>query len=295
MSQTLEVYTALWALQAEVADGRASYQDLVTRTAQAGYAGLALDFGATPAQDIARIHPMMARAGLTPVLVDFPKTIESLRPTLQLARDIGAPFVIVIGQVMPQRVDDMAEVIRAWCEMSDTEGVQIQFETHRNCITNDLLTTLCLLEDVPQMRLCADLSHYVVGREMSHPIPPETFEQISRILVRSDSFQGRVAGRQQIQLPLHFAQSQKWVTLFRDWWREGFALWRARNPDGVCRFVCELGPPDYALTDQQGAEFSDRWEEALILKSWAETAWAETAPTPPDPNRQGDQSVLRDR
>ncbi|MEM6465990.1 MAG: sugar phosphate isomerase/epimerase, partial [Pseudomonadota bacterium] len=157
--------------------------------------------------------------------------------------------------------------------MSDEEGVPIQIETHRNCITNDLLTTLCLLEDVPQMRLCADLSHYVVGREMSFPIPQASLDQISEVLARSDSFQGRVAGRQQIQLPLHFTQSQKWVELFKSWWLEGFQSWQARNPSGQCHFVCELGPPDYALTDAQGREFSDRWDEALTLRTWAQEIW----------------------
>ncbi|WP_253949239.1 sugar phosphate isomerase/epimerase [Mangrovicoccus sp. HB161399] len=276
MTRRLDVYTALWAMQPHDQSGvKLPYEQVVEKVAGAGYAGMALDFGATSAEDIRRIQPMMARAGLTPFLVDFPKTVEGLRPTLRMAKDFGAPFVVVIGQVMPLSVEGMIPVIRAWIEMSEQEGMPVLFETHRNCITNDLYATLLLLDAVPEMRLCADLSHYVTGREMSFPIPRREMGHISRILARSDSFQGRVAGRGQIQLPLGWPSSRKWEDLFRGWWREGLAGWRARNADGTCIFLCELGPPDYALTGPDGREMSDRWEEALVLKGWAEEIWAE--------------------
>ena len=52
--------------------------------------------------------------------------------------------------------------------------------------------------------------------------------------------------------------------------------WRARNPENATLvFLCELGPPPYAITGADGKELSDRWEEALTIKSWVETIWAE--------------------
>lgn len=275
MGQTLDVYTSLWAMQPHDQSGiKLPYEEVVSMVAEAGYRGMALDFGATPAEDVKRILPMMAQAGLRPFLVDFPKTIEGLRPTLRLAKEHDAPFVVVIGQVMPLTVEGMIPVIRAWIAMSEEEGMPVLFETHRNCITNDLYTTLCLLDAVPEMRLCADLSHYVVGREMTLPIPERELGHISRILARSDSFQGRIAGRQQVQLQLDFPQNQKWVELFKGWWEEGFAGWRKRNAeDASCVFLCELGPPDYAITGSDGKEMSNRWEEALTIKSWVEDMW----------------------
>ena len=159
--------------------------------------------------------------------------------------------------------------------MADRIGVPVQFETHRNCITNDLYTTLQLLDRIPEMRICADLSHYVVDREFWYPVSDHDMGLMSRILHRSDSFQGRVASRQQIQLQLDFAQHQKWVELFKRWWREGLADWRARNPEGDCIFVCELGPPEYAMTDAQGREMSDRWAEAQLIMGWVREMWDE--------------------
>ena len=101
---------------------------------------------------------------------------------------------------------------------------------------------------------------------------------VSRILARSDSFQGRVASRQQIQLQLDFPQHRKWVELFQGWWREGLAGWRARHDDGNCVFLCELGPPEYAMTGPDGREMSSRWDEALTIRRWALDAWAAAAP-----------------
>lgn len=276
MSRGLDVYTALWSMQPHDQSGvKLPYEEVVEKVADAGYRGMALDFGANTRDEIERILPMMARAGLRPFLVDFPKTIEGLRPTLRLAKAHGAPFVVVIGQVMPVTVAGMIPVIRAWIAMSEEEGMPVLFETHRNCITNDLYATLQLLDAVPEMRMCADLSHYVVGREMTLPIPQRELDHISRILARSESFQGRVAGRQQVQLQLDFPQNAKWVDLFRGWWREGLASWRARNAEGDCIFLCELGPPDYAITGPDGREMSDRWQEALQIKAWVEEIWAE--------------------
>ena len=38
-------------------------------------------------------------------------------------------------------------------------------------------------------------------------------------------------------------------------------------------FLCELGPPEYALTDKQGWELSDRFLEAQIIKRDVEALW----------------------
>jgi hypothetical protein len=273
----LRVYQSLWAteLRRPGAPER-PIAERFDRVRTAGFEGMAIDLGALDIVSARALVPEFGRTGLRGLLTAFPRSIEELRPALHLAKDIGSPFVIVVGQVMPLAVHDMAEAIKAWMAISDEEGVPIQFETHRNCVTNDLFSTLLLLDAIPDMRLSADLSHYVVDREMMQPISRDYQVYVDRILERSDSFQGRVANRCQVQLPLHFPQHRIWIDTFLDWWRRGFASWQrraARNDD--CIFLCELGPRDYAITDANGEELSDRWSEALILREWATSRWAD--------------------
>lgn len=276
MANRLLVYQALWAME-RLSTPEMPVAEKFDRVGEAGYDGMAIDLGALTMAQAEATVPHFARTGLAGGLTAFPASVEALRPALRLAQRIAAPFVVVIGQEMPVRVCDMVPVIEGWLRVAEQEGMPIQFETHRNCITNDLYATVQLLDAVPQMRLAADLSHYVVDREMPCPPPAQMQDLISKVLDRSESFQGRVAARGQIQVALDFPQNAKWVALFREWWRQGIAGWRARHrgEDSALVFLCELGPPDYAITDAQGRELSDRWQEASVLAKWAREIWAD--------------------
>ncbi len=274
MVDRLLIYQALWAMD-RLSVPEASTAEKFDRVRAAGFDGMAIDLGALSMEQAEATVPHFARTGLAGGLTAFPSTIEALRPALRLAHRIGAPFVVVIGQEMPVRIVEMVPVIQGWLRIAEQEGMPIQFETHRNCITNDLFTTVQLLDAIPEMRLAADLSHYVVDREMPCPPPPALQRLITQVLERSDSFQGRVAARGQIQVALGFPQNAKWVALFRDWWRQGFDAWLSRRHDSGrdLVFLCELGPPDYAITDAEGRELSDRWTEAALLAQWAREIW----------------------
>ena len=109
---------------------------------------------------------------------------------------------------------------------------------------------------------------------MGLPITDEFQAHISKIIKRSDCFQGRVANREQVQISITFPQHQEWFNVFKGWWEEGLRDWRARaSIDDTLVFLCELGPPDYAITGKDGMELSDRWEEALLIKRWVKDIW----------------------
>ena len=50
--------------------------------------------------------------------------------------------------------------------------------------------------------------------------------------------------------------------------------------DAELIFLCELGPPPYAITDRDRRELSDRWEEALVIRQWVEKIWHELGSEP---------------
>jgi len=272
--QTLEVYQSLWSMQPHAPDGvKVPIEQTFEMVADAGYDGMAIDLGASDIESMQKTRPFFQRHDLGCLIMAFPKTVEGLRPVLHMAKDFNAIGVNIIGQAPALILAEMIPIIRTWIDMAAEEGVPIQFETHRNCITNDLYTTLELIDAVPEMRLCADLSHYVVDREFWFPISDYDLALISRILKRSDSFQGRIATREQIQVSINFPQHQKWYDQFAQWWEEGLRDWRTRNPSGVCNFLCELGPPEYAITGPDGLEISNRWEEALQIRDRVRGIW----------------------
>jgi len=278
--QKLEIYQSLWAMELRQ-PGRPErpMEENFRMAAEAGYHGLCIDPAVHEIDDCRKLEPLYRDYGLKCMVNAFPAALEELAPLLELACKLDACLVNVIGRVMPLTVAEGVPVIRRWMRDGAAAGLPVLFETHRDCTLNDLHYTVQLLDAVPEMRLCADLSHYVIDREMRLPLGDGDRAHISRILAHSDCFQGRVAGREQVQVQIGFPQHQDWVRQFRAWWREGISGWRLRNGAGATLpFLCELGPPPYAMTDAAGRELSDRWAEALQIREWVEAAWAESAP-----------------
>ena len=244
--------------------------------AAAGYNGVSIDPSVAEIPDYADIGALCEQYGLGCMVNAFPYTLDDMQPILEFAKELNACVVNVIGGVMPVYAADAVPVIRRWQEDAERVGVPLVFETHRDSLLNDMFYTLQVLDAVPDLRLCADLSHFVVDREMRIPLGEADTAYIQRILQHSDSFQGRVANREQVQVQINFPQHQAWVATFKDWWKTGMRMWRERNDDdAILNFLCELGPPPYAITDAEQRELSDRWDEALQIRQWALEMWAE--------------------
>jgi len=97
---------------------------------------------------------------------------------------------------------------------------------------------------------------------------------VRELLAHTREFHGRVASREQVQIPFQFPQHRQWLDLFVGWWREGLELWLERAPsDQDFVFVSELLPPWYAITGADGRELSDRWDDALVLQRTVREVW----------------------
>ncbi len=275
--QDLVVYQSFWGMQTcNTNVATRPHEEVFGQAAQAKFAGLCLDPGVSQIEEYLALKPFYQQYQMGCLVNVFPNTVEEMRPLLEFSKEMGAPYANVIAPVFPLTVEDAIPIIRTWLEMADDIGMPIKFETHRDCITNDMFMTLQLLDAIPELRLTADLSHYCLNREMSAPITAQNQAWIQQLLERSDSFQGRISSHEQIQLPLHFPQTQKWIGIFKDWWKRGFRSWRTRAGDNeTLIFLCELGPPEYAFTDANNEELSDRFEEAIRIRSWVQAIWQE--------------------
>jgi hypothetical protein len=275
--QRLRIFQSLWAMELRRPDQpEHSAEENFRMIAEAGYDGVCIDPAAAEIAEFEKLAPLFRRYGLDCMVNAFPFTPEDMQALFGLAADLEASLVNIIGGVMPIRPEDSLPVIRRWMREAERAGIPVLFETHRDSLLNDLFYTLQVMDLVPEMRLCADLSHFVVDREMREPIGERDQAYIDRILERSDCFQGRVASREQVQIQIGFPQHQQWVQIFRRWWQQGMQCWRRRNgEDAELIFLCELGPPPYAITDAEQRELSDRWQEALTIRGWVEAIWQE--------------------
>ncbi len=277
--QKLEVFQSLWAMDRRIpGQPEPSVQEHFQRIAAAGYHGVCIDPSLEEVDAMLKLKPLFDQYGLNCMVNVFPHSLDEMRPLLEFGREMNAVQVNALGTLIPLQVDEGADMVRRWLDDADSVGIKLLFETHRDSLLNDLGYTILLLDAVPEMRLCADLSHFVVDREIRLPLSARDQDYFQRILHRSDCFQGRVASSEQVQVQIDFPQHQKWLEQFRSWWLEGMKSWRQRNPnDATLVFLCELGPPPYAITGADGLELSDRWQEALQIRQWVEQCWANLA------------------
>jgi len=275
--QQLKVYQSLWGMELRSPHvPERSQEECFRMVADAGFDGMCIDPSVAEIPDFASTKILYRDYGLGCMINAFPNTEEDMTPLLDFADRMDACMVNVISGVMPIKPEDAVPVVQRWMQEADDHAMPLLFETHRDGLLNDLYYTLRLMDLVPEMRLCADLSHFVVDREMRNPIGETDQAYISSILDRSDCLQGRIATREQIQIQIDFPQHQEWVEIFKGWWKEGMQGWRQRNDDNAeLVFLCELGPPPYAITDREQRELSDRWEESLRIRDWAQQIWSE--------------------
>ncbi|MGY8684031.1 sugar phosphate isomerase/epimerase [Bradyrhizobium sp. UFLA05-153] len=265
--QSLLILQSLWAMERRQPDGvERSIEHNIAMIREAGFDGISTSC-ADPAR-VALIARALAGSGLVVEGMCFPQTTDHLKAAIDLAHHLDALHLNVQPDIRPRRVVDCIPLLEGWIRVAQEAGMPIYFETHRNRMTTDLLFTLDLMDQVAGMRMLADLSHILLGREFWYPISDEDEALVRQVLDRTWAFHGRVASREQIQVEITFPQHKIWLDLFLGWWKYGFNSWRRRADAGArLTFTCELGPQPYAISDRQGNDTTDRWEEALLLKS----------------------------
>jgi hypothetical protein len=280
MAQQLKVLQSLWAMERRQPDGME--WDLPTKLAMirdAGFDGAGVRFiDPTYAREVTgflRAHNMIWQAQC------YPQKVEDLAPVLELVAELGADHVNLQPDVRPRTLAECVRYLEGWRRMAQQAGVALNIETHRDRMTTDLFFTLDLLDAFPDLRLTADISHYLVGREFAWPVDATNHAMMHRILDNAWALHGRVASREQVQVEIGFPQHQGWVELFMGWWEYAIRSWRRRaGPDATLTFLCELGPAPYAITGADGCDLADRWQDAQTMMRMLRGLWDRIAATP---------------
>lgn len=280
MPQQLKVLQSLWAMERRQPDGME--WELPTKLAMirdAGFDGAGVRFidpaYAREVTSFLRSHNMIWQAQC------YPQKVEDLAPVLELVAELGADHVNLQPDVRPRTLAECVRYLEGWRRMAQQAGVALNIETHRDRMTTDLFFTLDLLDAFPDLRLTADISHYLVGREFAWPVDATNHAMMHRILDNAWALHGRVASREQVQIEIGFPQHQGWVELFMGWWEYAIRSWRRRaGPDATLTFLCELGPAPYAITGADGRDLADRWQDAQTMMRMVRALWDRVAATP---------------
>jgi len=116
------------------------------RVREAGFDGMAIDLGALTMEQAEATVPHFSRTGLAGGLT-VPDLGRALRRAAAGTSDRGP----VRGRDRSGNADQARRHgarDRGMAAVAEQESMPIQFETHRNCITNDLFTTAQLLDAV---------------------------------------------------------------------------------------------------------------------------------------------------
>jgi hypothetical protein len=266
----LVVLQSMWAMERRHTGGfERSLEDNVRMIVEAGYNGVSAH--CTDRAAVARLSGLLTDTGLAIEGQAFPKTVEDMKPVLDIASEFGVRHIDVQPDVRPRRLEDCFPLIEGWLKLTEAYDVPVYYETHRDRMTTDLYFTLDLLDRYPDLPLIADLSHILVGREFAWPVSEENHALVHRILDNAMAFHGRVATREQVQIEVSFPHHRPWVDLFLGWWECGFRSFRRREgADRDICFTCELGPKPYAITGRDGNGTTDRWAEALMIREWVQ-------------------------
>jgi hypothetical protein len=210
-------------------------------------------------------------------------TVDAFRAELQRTLKCAPTLINCHGgrdyHTHNESVDFFTECMKIASEETDT---QVVFETHRRCNLYAPWVTEQLLDALPDLRICADFSHFTVVSKgnmttsvapepdangmMAQMPDPRKEAMMAAAISRTDHIHARVGDLHRPQcVDPRIGEGLKWTELYEGWWdrilerakTEG-RPWMTINP--------EYGPVPYAPADPvTNIAISDPWE----LSVWA--------------------------
>ncbi|MFB9328895.1 sugar phosphate isomerase/epimerase family protein [Paenibacillus aurantiacus] len=242
--------------------------------AEAGFDGI--DAFVPKPGEAAAWRDLLDRYGLSLSVNAYPSSVNDLREELARASDFGGIRAVNVQVMTPFATgDDASRLLEGIATLAGEYGLPVNVETHRGTITQDLIRTAEYVRRIPGLRLTADFSHYILAGEMLR-IPEEAQTLFRLLLSRADCVHGRVSNGEQIQVGCFAAEEHPMLAHYGRWWESAMRGWLERGMDGDGRaflFVPELGPPPYAITNEDGIELNDRWRQSLALADYARRLW----------------------
>jgi sugar phosphate isomerase/epimerase len=215
----------------------------------------------------------LERHGLRLAMGHRPFHLDDVRANVARAARLGADYLFAQPAGAYTPLDEVARIVSEGRKIANDAGLAFFVETHRNNFTENIPQTRQLIEAVPELRLTGDLSHFVVVGEFYGWDGEGSEERMAPILERISHLHGRISNGEAVQVDVGDGDTDP-ARLFVRLWTIAMRHWlKGAAPGDVLPFSSELGPPRYAITLPDGREFSDRWQQGIVLRQLAEEAW----------------------
>ncbi len=270
----LQVQHSLWSLEKlpmnAAPEAQWSMEEKFRRAREAGFEGMECWLND---ENEAKTKAGLDAAGLRLTLGHSPHSLDDVRVEVARAARLGADFIFAhpLDPYVPIR--EAADFCREGSRMAADVGMCFLVETHRGNIPESLNQALQLIEVYPEVRLTGDLSHFVLIGEFYGWESEGALERMMPVLTRVAHLHGRVSDGESVQVDVGDGSGTT-PQFFVRLWAAAMRAWLSdAKPGDVFPFASELGPPRYARTLLDGSEYSDRWEQSLVMKRLAEQAW----------------------
>ncbi|KAJ5679050.1 hypothetical protein N7462_007294 [Penicillium macrosclerotiorum] len=273
-----------------------------------GYIGVEVDIhGIVPERDFGRLRQICDQSGLEigamlhsswfqyvgprPNGLKAEDHLQTYRELLYLIRPLRP---VTINFQSGEDAWDLEESIKFYkgtIEVDKELGVsgRIYHETHRNRSLFTPYTTQCILEAVPQLRITADFSHWMVGLERLLDIGEGDRAMIDAIIPHVSHIHARIGTTQASQCPepLNPVFEQERECFERIWTKIIHSQFQQNGPNANITFVPEYGPFPYHPigSAQHHGELAD--DEGKRLQALFETVASGLTTA-----RDGDKSLM---
>jgi len=240
----LQVFRSLWGWQGD-------WAAVAAQTRVLGFAGIEARLPTDPVA----MRAALAAEGLDYIAVAFTggdvvpdqawtpaQHAEHLSRAIDTAQGLGARFVNALAGNDRWALAAQVDFFGRAQAIAEAAGMVCSFETHRATSLFNPWTTLAIIEQLPDLRFTADLSHWVVvcERLLDHPA-----DDLSAFVQRVHHVQARVGYDQGPQVP-HPAAPEYAAAL--GWhlaqWQAVWAV-HAGQGRGVTTLTPEFGPDGY--------------------------------------------------
>ena len=215
----------------------------------------------------------LERHSLKLVVGHRPFSVDDVRQNVQRAVRANADFLFAQPASAYHTLEETVAIVSQGRKIANDAGLPFFVETHRNNFTETIRQTEELLAAAPDVRITGDFSHFVVVGEFYGWPDEDAIGKMENILRRVSHLHGRISDGESVQVDVGDGENQT-AQFFVQLWARAMKHWReGAQPGDVLQFSSELGPPRYAITTPDGREFSDRWQQGIVLKKLAEQAW----------------------